>query len=55
MKNKLVFTDVDGYEVFENQRGDLVDRRGQLLDLEAEANIRIEMGQWQRTGLEYGE
>jgi hypothetical protein len=51
---KLVFTDTDGFQVYRDERGDLVDSNKRLLTLEAEANIRVEIGDWQRPGLEYG-
>lgn len=52
-KKKLVFTDIDGFEVYKNERGDLVDFEGRLLGIEEEANIRVAIGEWQRTGLVY--
>ena len=50
----LIYTDIDGFKIYRNERGDLVDSNGQLLPIEEEANIRVEIGDWQRTGLEYG-
>ena len=50
----LVFTDIDGFKIYRNECGDLVDGKGRLLGLEAEANIRVAIGEWQAAGLIYG-
>lgn len=50
----LVFTDIDGFKVYRDERGDLVDSKGRLLGIEEEANIRVAIGEWRCTGLEYG-
>jgi len=50
---RLVFTDLDGFKVYRDERGDLVDQSGRLLSTEAEANIRVAIGEWQCTGVIY--
>ena len=50
---KLVFTDIDGFKVYRNDNDDLVNKHGQLLDIETEAIVRVAIGDWKRTGLEY--
>ena len=37
----LVFTDADGFKVYENERGDLVDDMGHLLPPVYEAKVRL--------------
>lgn len=37
---KLIFTDIDGEKYYIDDRGDIVNKRGALVSLETESNIR---------------